>query len=364
MALLRNTRSLLLLVTTWFYFLVFAQFALLHKVETLCAPLELKWMLGGMTFFGVCGALLAGARCQSRALAMWIWGAQGIAVIAAVMAGLARTSSALWMPSILAGLSLGVLTVAVVAWMDFQRFGRQAAFFVGLGTGLAYFLANVPWVFQASAELQSFIAALGCAMGSLALIGARVEELSSRATGLFKGKSNRSLVLAVAVFGALVWVDSGAFAWMQSIPSFREAGWANAPSLWSIGGVHALAALGTGYILSRGASVWNACLAALAALLVGYLMIVVAKLGLPGVWVYMTGVSIYSTALVAYPFLAEHSRSAASTAAWIFALAGWSASALGIGMVEDLGSMPKAAWLVVAVLVGIGAWPARKGSAV
>jgi hypothetical protein len=67
----------------------------------------------------------------------------------------------------------------------------------------------------------------------------------------------------------------------------------------------------------------------------------------------MTGVSIYSTALVAYPFLVDCPGTAASAAAWLFAISGWIASALGIGMVEDLGSMPMTAWVVVALMVAV-----------
>jgi len=359
---LRKGSGLLLLASTWFYFLVFAQFALLHKVEALCTPVELKWMLGGMTLFGIGGALVAGALCQTKALPLWIGGTQALAVVAALLAGLAQSSSGLWVPSVLTGLALGVLTVAVVAWLDVQRLGRETALLVGAGTGLAYFLANVPNIFRASPERQSLCAALACGLGALALTGGRIEGDFSRPGGSSGAGRGRTLPFAVLVFGGLVWVDSAAFAWMQSVPSFREAGWANGPGLWSIGAVHGLAALGTGYLLFRGTSVWAACLTALAVLLIGFLMIVPAKLGLLGVWVYMTGVSIYSTALVAYPFLTDHPGPAASTASWLFALSGWGASAMGIGMVEDLGKMPKLAWVVGAVVVGLGAWPLRKES--
>lgn len=351
----------MLLATTWFYFLVFAQFALLHKVEAFCEPLELKWMLGGMTLFGVAGALLAGARCQSRHLPLWMGGSQVLAVVAAVLAGFARNSAALWVPSILTGLSLGVLTVAVVAWLAQQRLGAQTALIVGAGTGLAYLAANVPFVFQSDPQVQSFLAALVCGLGGCALMGTSIGEPRSLGEKCPNVGNWGPLALAIAVFGGLVWVDSGAFAWMQSVQSFHDAGWAEDAGLWSIGAVHFLAALGTGYLLSRGASVWIACLVALAALLLGYLMIVVAGWGLPGVWVYMTGVSIYSTALVAYPFLTGGPERAASTAAWLFALSGWMASALGIGMVEDLGKMPVLCWILVAMVIGFAVWPVREG---
>lgn len=356
-----SIRSFLLLTAIWFYFLVFAQFALLHRVEALCSPEELKWMLGGMTLAGITGSLLAGARCHFQNLRLWLVGSLALAAFAAGLAGKAGTINSLWLPSILTGLSLGMLTVSAVAWVAVHHHRREAVLLSGAGTGLAYFLANVPTIFQASPVQQSLLAALACGLVMLVVPGGS-SGVRPPAIVYFRAVPLdwQSLALAVLVFGILVWVDSGAFAWMQTVRSFRDAAWGQSSALWSIGLVHALTAVGTAYALSRPATLWHACLTALALLMVGYAMISVMGLGLPGVWVYMIGVSIYSTALLAYPFLYGSPGGAARFAGWLFALSGWLASALGIGMVEDLGRMPAICWVVAALLVAAAMGPVRK----
>lgn len=58
---------------------------------------------------------------------------------------------------------------------------------------------------------------------------------------------------------------------------------------------------------------------------------------------YPVGVSLYSVALVAYPSLIAPASSAAERgrkAGWIYAVAGWCGSALGIGMGQNMGHVP------------------------
>jgi cbb3-type cytochrome oxidase cytochrome c subunit len=58
---------------------------------------------------------------------------------------------------------------------------------------------------------------------------------------------------------------------------------------------------------------------------------------------YPIGVSLYSVALVAYPALLSPASSVAVRGrhvGWIYAIAGWSGSALGIGMGQNLGHVP------------------------
>jgi cbb3-type cytochrome c oxidase subunit II len=60
---------------------------------------------------------------------------------------------------------------------------------------------------------------------------------------------------------------------------------------------------------------------------------------------YPIGVSLYSVALVAYPSFLTSAGSTASRArqaGWIYAIAGWIGSALGIGMGQNLGHVPLA----------------------
>ena len=58
---------------------------------------------------------------------------------------------------------------------------------------------------------------------------------------------------------------------------------------------------------------------------------------------YPIGVSLYSVALVAYPSLLAPAAADAERgriAGWIYAIAGWTGSAMGIGMGENLGHVP------------------------
>ena len=69
---------------------------------------------------------------------------------------------------------------------------------------------------------------------------------------------------------------------------------------------------------------------------------------------YPVGVSLYSVALVAYPSLLSPATSTAARArqaGWIYAIAGWIGSALGIGMGQNLGHVPPAFVIVAALVV-------------
>ena len=69
---------------------------------------------------------------------------------------------------------------------------------------------------------------------------------------------------------------------------------------------------------------------------------------------YPIGVSLYSVALVAYPSLLSSASTTAQRgrqAGWIYAIAGWIGSALGIGMGQNLGHVPPAFVAIAAVVV-------------
>jgi len=83
-----------------------------------------------------------------------------------------------------------------------------------------------------------------------------------------------------------------------------------------------------------------------------------ATLPLAG-WLYPLGVSVYSTALVAWPAWfggAADPRAAAWRAAWLFAIGGWFASANGIGMAETLHRVPVGFVLGAGAVVLGAAW--------
>jgi cytochrome c oxidase cbb3-type subunit 2 len=150
---------------------------------------------------------------------------------------------------------------------------------------------------------------------------------------------------AVALFAALVWLDSAAFFIIQHVADLKSGTWGDG-MYWRNSVVHLAVAAGAGCWLARAGARWvpllGWALLAVAALAVNH----VRSLGLAG-WLYPAGVSLYSTALVAWPGWfagAADARQAGWRAAVMFAIAGWLASANGIGMAESLRRVPE--WFV------------------
>lgn len=342
------------------HFLIFAQFSWV----------ELMRAAGG-TAFGEQVALGVMAVCGIAAgfLAAWRASGPGLLRVAFLAAGLAaalapRAAAMPWALgiSVVSGAAIGALTVTLATLLP-----RWCGIgWVGLGTGLGYALCNVPSVFQATPSGQ---AALGA---GFALAGALLVPRAFRVTPPVRARDTRHDAVAVVLaFTALVWLDSAAFFIIQHEGALRSATWGG-PLLWRNAAVHLGVALVAGLWLRRAfRSVLLAAwvILALAALAVN----AEATRGLAGWW-YPVGVSLYSTALVAWPGYhapVDDSRRIAWRAAWLFAVAGWFGSANGIGMVQSLQRVPaafvfaagavvagalvfgRARWPVAAALVGI-----------
>jgi cytochrome c oxidase cbb3-type subunit 2 len=147
---------------------------------------------------------------------------------------------------------------------------------------------------------------------------------------------------------ALVAFDSAVFYHIQHTPSLKESTWSGSAQLFVNASSHLLAGLFAGMALDRS---WASAATRVAvALLVVATMLILSGQGSGGTVLYTAGVSIYSAVLVYYP--ARSGR--LGLAAWIYAAAGWAGSALGIGAVEQMGSIP-AWWLVITPLTVIGA---------
>jgi hypothetical protein len=67
---------------------------------------------------------------------------------------------------------------------------------------------------------------------------------------------------------------------------------------------------------------------------------------------YPVAVSLYSTALVCWPGLLHGHEQAWKKAAWVFAVAGWVGSGLGIGMAENLAHVPL--WFLISAALVVG----------
>ena len=159
-------------------------------------------------------------------------------------------------------------------------------------------------------------------------------------------------MLALAWFTALVWLDSAAFFIIQNSPVLKAGAWQGDAHLWRTGLLHLAAAMVSAWLLARrGLSITlGLALGALGAAC--FLLLDPARVGVAA-FLYPIGVSLYSVALVAYPsfLMATGSQAVkARSAGYLYAIAGWFGSAMGIGMGQNLHHVPKTFVVVAAAL--------------
>ena len=305
-------------------------------------PME-KASLGLMAVAGIAGGFFAAWRGAGPGLVRL---ALAVAGLSAIAAPYSCGFPACLGTAVLTGFALGVATVSLAALLP----AWCGVAWVGVGTGLGYAICNLPLVFSQTPSVQSWIAA-GCALVGMVVVPAR---------GEWSGRKTRRVFpvwAVVALFTALVWMDSAAFFIIQHSADLKAGTWGDA-LLWRNAAIHLGVACVAGLWLARGGArtlpgfAW--VLLAVAALTVNE----DATRGIAG-WFYPAGVSLYSAALVAWPGWfsgVSGVRPAAWRAAWLFAIAGWFGSANGIGMAQSLERVPTdfvagAGVLVIAVMV-------------
>ncbi len=208
-----------------------------------------------------------------------------------------------------------------------------------MGTGAGYLVCNLPSFFTASAQVQALCAGVLCLAGIVVTLLPPPVQVEAHAT---PQQSAVPFYSVLAGFTALVWLDSAAFFIIQNTPSLKAGTWQGTPHLWINGLLHLAAALASAWLLRRkGLSpVLTASFLALGAACL--LLLDPARALLASVF-YPVGVSLYSVALVAYPSLLAPAASVEQRgrmAGWIYAIAGWTGSAMGIGMGQNLGHVP------------------------
>ena len=329
-----------LVAVTYVYFLIFAQFAFLNRLGALgIGGAHLKTVMAAMAGGGILSSLLTSRMklWPSPRLRLSIGlGASGAAAFFTLLQ-LGTTASV--GVALLIGAGLGLLTVTLATHLRQWCGERSPLLKVGLGTGIAYLLCNVPWLFAAAPEAQAIVAGVLC-VAAICIIprdtAAPAVETSIAAPQAF------AFPLAVACFTALVWLDSAAFFIIQNSAALKAGTWQGAAHLWTNGLLHFAAALGSAWWLSRRGLSFVLSTAFLA-LGSACLLLLDPGRALPASLFYPVGVSLYSVALVAYPSLLAPAASAAERgrrAGWIYAIAGWAGSALGIGMGQNLGHVP------------------------
>src|ERR1039458_2574971 len=111
---------------------------------------------------------------------------------------------------------------------------------VAIGTGIGYFICNLPLLFTASPETQAAVAAVLCFAGiGIALIPAPMQSKDSESPQ----RPAVSFPLVLASFTALVWLDSAAFFIIQNTPELKAGTWRGSVHLGANGLLHLGAAL-------------------------------------------------------------------------------------------------------------------------
>lgn len=329
-----------LVAITYVYFLIFAQFAFLKRLASLnVAGAHLKPVMAAMAVGGILASLLAPRLKLWPAATVRLRAGLVACGLAAFLALLPLRFSAAVALAFLIGVGLGLLTVTLVTHLGRFAGDRNPLLAVGLGTGAGYLACNIPGFFAAAAEWQSLVA------GSLCLAGVGITFLAAPApaeTRTIKTQSPMPFYRVLAGFTALVWLDSAAFFIIQSTPALKAGTWQGTLHLWANGLLHLIAALASAWLLRR-RGLSPVLTGAFVALGAACLLLLDPGRALLASVFYPIGVSLYSVALVAYPSLLAPAASVAERgrmAGWIYAIAGWTGSAMGIGMGQNLGHVP------------------------
>lgn len=342
-------RGISLVAITYVYFLIFAQFAFLKRLAILgIADAHLKAVMAAMAAGGILLSLLAPRTAFCPSPPVRLKAALTICGAAALLTLLPLGFSGSMAVSFLIGSGLGVLTVTLVTYLPTWLSNENPLLKVGLGTGVGYFVCNIPAFFTASPQLQAVTSAMLCLAGmfctSPQTAASQTRESQESAISFFR---------VVICFTALVWLDSTAFFIIQNTPVLKAGTWKGTSHLWADGLLHLAAALVGAWCLRRWGLSLTLSFAFLALASACLLLIDPTRAVLASVF-YPAGVSLYSVALVAYPSLLAPAASAAERgrrAGWVYAIAGWFGSAMGIGMGQNLGYVPPVFVLLVGVLI-------------
>jgi hypothetical protein len=321
---------------TYVYFLIFAQFGFLKAVAAAgpTGDFLLRAIMGVMGVSGITGGLvMAGIfherRCRGQLMVGFV-----IAGAAAGLTWLARTPALFLLCAALTGTGTGMVTVGLAGMLRREVGGGRLGLCLGTGTGVAYAICNLPFVFNGGVHAQAMAGIVAACTGLLAV--QLFEQRAPRQEAVGYDYTPGGKAAWTGIFLALVWLDSAAFFIIQNTVDLKMAGWVGSPWLLLNAGVHLVSGLAAGLLLDRR---WMARTVGIgAALLIIACVLLDQGSGrqFRAAAFYAAGVSLYSTALVFYP--ARSGRP--GLAALVFAVAGWIGSGLGIGMAQDHDRVP------------------------
>ncbi len=325
--------ALTAIACTYLYFLIYAEFALIELVRQTIGGTDLRLVLGALALGGISGSLTCAVTHKPSRARLWFTLGQLLCTFGAAASLFSRGLFSFSLTSLLVGIGLGWSTVALSLCLRPSLHLPKLGWWCGIGTGLAYFIANQPWLFHATPRHQTLSACAVAIIGVIASLGLRGEP--SKPSGS-PDYSWRGWIIWALLFIALVWLDSAAFYIIQHTDQIRAGTWESIFALEGNALLHLLVAILAGYLLDRRIpSVVTT--AAFILLIAACLTISLHSRYLPLTRVlYVIAVSLYSTALIYVPARSGRPLYIAG----LFALAGWIGSALGIGMAQDLNRIP------------------------
>ena len=394
--------GLLAVTATYVSFLLWAQFGFLELLRTRLAagwspvgpsgadgPGAVRLVMAAMGITGLLvslatapllGALTrsmarrSGLRSAGRPARLPVIAGLLLSAVAPLLGLACRSLSAFVAVAALVGGATAFLTVALAAHLRTLLPVRRLGLAVGAATGAAYFLCNLPGLFDASPAVQAVTVAAVCLVAAVVL-GAAGDDIPEHPGRTLPGRlySRAGLAAAVVSFALLVGLDSAVFAYIQQTPALAAATWGAGGRTLAQGTIHLLAALAVGALLdSAGGALFAPVLVTTGALFAaGFALIGQAGAGAIafGGALYAVGISAYSVALVLYPAGradAPDTLPARWRSALVYGLSGWLGSALGVGMAQDLHRVPRAVPLaVLAALVAIWSglrWQRRRST--
>lgn len=343
---------LLAAVTTvaavYVYFLIFAQFGFLKAVNAAWedAGGVVDSILAGMGLAGIAGSVIAArifspARGQRLMATGWI-----LCALAAAGAPFARSIATFSGAALLTGLGVGLVTVTLAGLLQPAIGHKHLGLLIGTGTGFAYGFCNLPGVFDASATAQAAIATITALVGLIASRGLTARTNAEPPVG--DDYSGRGIGLWVGIFFVLVCLDSAMFFLIQHSAGLKQSLWDGSGRQLGNAGMHLVAGVIAGWALDRRGPGLVVVVSATALVLTAWVLSG-GRMSTPSALVYIAAVSAYSTALVFYP--ARGGRP--GVAAWVYAVAGWIGSALGIGLAQARGQLSPAAIALAGTLLAI-----------
>ena len=341
--------AITVVAATYAYFLLFAQFGFLRALQ-LAANGEqevIKHVFGLMGIAGISGSIFAASVfTPSRAPGTLMVGFCGCALAAgAVATGV--PGKYFYLVSLVIGLGVGVVTVTLAGLLRAAAGTDRLGWAIGCGTGVAYAFCNLPMIFNAVPATQAWASLVIAAVGAVAASKLKGRAMGNESVGF--DYSRRGIAVWTVAFFALVSLDSGAFYVIQNTPEIKGQTWTGEWRLEIIAIAHLGAAMFAGLAFDRGWMGRTIALAAMLLVMACALVCFFLRWAELGAWLYASAVSAYSVGLVFY----ASGSSRPSTAAVVYAIAGWAGSAVGIGLTASLHSLP--AWFVAAAGVVMAA---------